>query len=31
VSAIGRFCCKSLFASLNTNFPGRTHGDRTII
>src|SRR5258708_1889620 len=26
-----RYCCKSLFASLNTNFPGRTRGDRIII
>jgi len=26
-----RLCCKSLFASLNTNFPGRTRGNRTII
>jgi hypothetical protein len=26
-----RYCCKSLFASLNTNFPGRTRGDRTIL
>ena len=26
-----RYCCKSLFASLNTNFPGRTPGDRIII
>src|SRR3978361_1155764 len=24
-------CCKSLFASLNTNFPGRTRGDQTLI
>jgi hypothetical protein len=26
-SASGRLCCKSRFASLNTNFPGRTRGD----
>src|SRR6478752_4637746 len=26
-----RYCCKSLFASLNTNFPGRTRGDQTLI
>jgi hypothetical protein len=26
-----RFCCKSLFASLNTNFQGRTRGDQTLI
>src|SRR6478752_4178657 len=26
-----RLCCKSLFASLNANFPGRTRGDQTLI
>ncbi len=31
MSARCRYCCKSLFASLNTNFPGRTRGDQTII
>src|SRR6266404_1840297 len=30
-TAVGRYCCKSLFASLNTNFPGRTRGDQTLI
>src|SRR5712672_3281365 len=31
MSVVGRFCCKSLFASLNINFPGRTRGDQTLI
>jgi len=30
-SPFGRYCCKCLFASTNTNFPGRTRGDRIII
>ena len=29
--AAGRYCCKSLFASLSTNFPGRGCGSRKTV
>src|ERR1700732_1705136 len=31
MSAFGRYCCKSPFASATTNCQGRTRGDRMII
>jgi len=30
-SGIGRLCCKTLFGSLKTNFPGCGRGDRIIV